>query len=281
MGQPTQAEATRLIQRAIDEGINFIDTARGYGNSEEVVGQALQGRRDRVVIATKMSGYGPGGAKLRGEALRQHMRTSLETSLKHLRTDQVDLLMLHSAPPELLRETDALEILRGFQQEGHTRYIGASTYGAVAPRLAMEAGVNALQIAFNILDQRLADDILPLAQEKGVGIVVRSVFLKGALTPRADDLPAHLSELRARSQAIKEFAGSLTPPMSRVEAALRFVVARPNITSALVGVVTEQELEASLRAEAAPRLSPEAMARFEELRWDDEEMLNPGNWGIP
>lgn len=278
---PSDKEAIHLVHRAIDEGINFIDTARAYGRSEEVLGQALHDRRDKVVLTTKLSCLDSDGNSLHGQTLRQHMQASLTTSLKLLRTDWVDLLMLHSAPVELLQNGEAIDILKEFQTQGLVRYIGASTYGTEAPRIAIAQGINALQVAYNILDQRMADDILPLAKAKGVGIVVRSVFLKGALTPRADDLPDHLAALKQQSEAVKQFAAQLTPPMNRVEAALSFVLSQDNITSALVGVHTEAELEASLRVAKHTTLSSQVMNQFKQLRWDDPIMLDPSTWGLP
>ena len=278
---PSDKEAIQLVHRAIDEGINFIDTARAYGRSEEVLGHALRDRRERVVLTTKLSCLDANGNSLQGQALRDHMKASLTTSLKLLQTDWVDLLMLHSASVELLQNGEAIHILKDLQTQGLVRYIGASTYGTEAPRMAIEQGVHALQVAYNILDQRMADDIFPLAKTTGVGMVVRSVFLKGALTPRADDLPDHLSDLKQKSEAIKQFAADLTPVMNRVEAALSFVLSQTDITSALVGVHTEEELEASLRVANKGTLSTEVMNRFEQLRWDNEEMLNPSTWGLP
>ena len=277
---PSDTEAIQLIHRAIDEGINFIDTARAYGRSEEVLGSALYDRRDKVVITTKLGCHDTDGNLLHGNALRQHMLNSVATSLKLLRTDRVDLLMLHSATVDVLQNSEAIDILREIQTQGKTRYIGASTYGVEAPRIAISKGVNALQVAYNILDQRM-DEIFPLAEEKAVGVVVRSVFLKGALTPRADDLPEHLAPLKEKSEVVKQLAGQLTPPMNRIEAALRFVLSQSNITSALVGVHTQEELEASLRVAMQAPLSDDVMNQFKQLRWDDPIMLNPSTWGIP
>lgn len=278
---PSDTDAIRLVHRALDEGINFIDTARAYGRSEEVLGKALYDRRDKVVLTTKLSCLDVDGNILHGQVLRQYMQESLATSLKLLQTDWVDLLMLHSASVEILQNGEVIDILKEFQAQGSVRYIGASTYGTEAPRIAIAQGINALQVAYNILDQRMADDIFPLAQAEGVGLVVRSVFLKGALTPRADDLPEHLAELKQKSKAIKQFASGLTPPMNRVAAALSFVLSQEDVTSALVGVHSEAELEASLRVAENNTLSADIMKQFEQLRWDNPLMLNPGTWGLP
>jgi 1-deoxyxylulose-5-phosphate synthase len=280
MKPPSDTEAIQLVHRAIDEGINFIDTARAYGRSEEVLGSALYDRRDKVVLTTKLGCHDADGNLLHGNALREHMNDSVATSLKLLRTDWVDLLMLHSATVDVLQNSEAIDILQELQTQGKTRYIGASTYGLEAPRIAIGKGVNALQVAYNILDQRM-DEIFPLAEKNGVGVIVRSVFLKGALTPRADDLPDRLAPLREKSDAVKQLAGQLTPPMNRIQTALRFVLSQSNITSALVGVHTQAELEASLQVAQQQPLSEEVMNQFKQLRWDDPIMLNPSTWGLP
>ena len=278
---PSDNEAIQLVHRAIDEGINLIDTARAYGRSEEVLGKALKDRRGKVVIATKLSCCDAAGNLLSGSALKQQMNASLATSLKLLRTDFVDLLMLHSAPAALLEHSDAVANLREFQTQGRVRYIGVSTYGAEAPQLAINQQVNALQVAYNILDQRMADEVFPLAAAAGVGIIVRSVFLKGVLTPRADDLPHRLAELKRQSDAVKQFAGKLSPPMTRIQAALKFVLSQPDITTALVGVCSEAELESSLAVLQDGPLGKEVIHQFKQLRWDNPNMLNPGTWGLP
>jgi len=208
------------------------------------------------------------------------MRDSVETSLRLLQTDWVDLLMLHSASVELLQNGEVIDLLKELQTQGLTRTIGASTYGVEAPKIAIAQGVNALQVAYNILDQRM-DEIFPIAESAGVGVVVRSVFLKGVLTPRADDLPDHLTPLKQQSDAVKQVAETITPPMNRIEAALRFVLSQPNISSALVGVHTQAELEASLKVASQPILSEDVLTQFQNLRWDDPIMLNPSTWGLP
>ncbi|MFT5193253.1 MAG: aryl-alcohol dehydrogenase-like predicted oxidoreductase [Cellvibrionaceae bacterium] len=276
MNPPTLSEATQLIHKAIDGGITFIDTARGYGRSEEVLGHALQGYRDKVVLASKMGIHDGDGNELKGAVLRQHMQTSLEASLRLLHTDHIDLMMLHSTPDDY---SEAVGILKEFRQQGHIRAIGASTYGTEDPVRAIESGIDALQIAYNVLDQRLADVVFPLAAEKGVGIVVRSVFLKGALTPRSADLPPHLAELKAQADAVKQFGKSLTPSLNQIETALRFVLSNPLVTTTLVGVRTEDELETSLGIAEKEPFPAELIRQFDRLRWDHAKLLNPGNWG--
>ncbi len=277
MTPPSLLEATRLIQQAIDGGITFIDTARGYGRSEEVLGHALQGRRDAVVLASKMSIHAPDGSELRGSALRRHMQASLSESLRLLQTDHIDLMMLHSTPADY---AESVGILREFQQQGHIGSVGASTYGTQDPLRAIAAGVDALQVAYNVLDQRMDDIVFPKAAAAGVGIVVRSVFLKGVLTPRSADLPSHLAALKARADAVEQFAAAQPQPMTLIEAALRFVIANPAVSTTLVGVRTTTELDTSLQFANAEPLATATMHQFRKLRWDDEHMLNPSTWNL-
>jgi aryl-alcohol dehydrogenase-like predicted oxidoreductase len=187
--RPAPPAAARLLHRALDLGINLIDTAPAYGESEEIIGRALRGRRSEVVLATKVEARG-------GRGRRRRMRRSLERSLRALRTDVIDLLQLHSATEGVLRRGEAWEALRRFQWEGHIRYIGATTYGEAAAKAALDDGrYDCLQVAYNLLDRRLEERVLPLAREKGVGIIARSVLLKGALTRRYVGLPDELGEL--------------------------------------------------------------------------------------
>ena len=120
-----------------------------------------------------------------------------------------------------------------------------------------------------------------MATAAGVGIVVRSVFLKGVLSPRAEFLPARLAALQAQSSEIKRAAAGLSPSMTRVEAALKFVLAHLAITTALVGVRDIAELEASLAVSRSPRWSEVIIDRFKRLRCDDPDLLDPSTWGLP
>ena len=278
---PPDSESVALIQHAIAQGVNFFDTARVYGRSEEILGKALRGRRQSALVATKVACLGEDGAALPSRVMAQHMTRSLHTSLRLLRTDYVDLMLLHSATRELLENSDAIALLKRFKAQGKARAIGASTYGLAAPRSAIAQGVDALQVAFNILDQRLATALFPYAEAAGTGIIVRSVFLKGVLSPRADYLPKHLAALQDQSRAVQEAAAALSPPQTREAAALQFVLAHESIATALLGARDISELETSLAAARAPRWSDATRERFGRLRCDNTDLLDPSTWGLP
>lgn len=277
---PTLPEATALIHRALDGGITHIDTARGYGNSEAVVGYALLGKRQQVILTTKGSCFGPDGALLRGKALQEQLESSLTDSLRLLETDYVDVFMLHSAPEAVFADEEAVGYLQDLKRRGLTRLIGASTYGSAAPLKAIEQGIDVLQIAYNVLDQTLAEAVLPLARDRGVGLVIRSVYLKGALTPRIEDLPERLAPLKERVRALAAYGASVSPPLSLVEIALRFVLSQPLISTALVGVRTAAELDLALAQADQPLLPPLIMDQLEAFGWQ-HDLLNPGNWNLP
>ena len=141
--------------------------------------------------------------------------------------------------------------------------------------------MDALQIAFNILDQRLADELFDIAQAAGTGLIVRSVFLKGVLSPRAEFLPERLSALKSLSQAVMRSAAALSPPLTRQAAALKFVLAHDAISSALLGLRDINELEASLAAAKAPDWDEATIERFRKLRCQQADLLDPSAWGLP
>ncbi|MBZ0295416.1 MAG: aldo/keto reductase [Anaerolineae bacterium] len=274
---PDESDSIDLIHKALASGINFIDTARAYGTSEQVVGKALKDRP--AVVATKAVCLDKDGKPLRGDALRRQVRESLETSLRLLNRESVELFMAHSAPLELLQDGEIVPLLRELRDEGLVETIGASTYGNEAALLAIEEGIDALQVGYSLFDQRMADKVFPKAQEHGVGMIVRSVYLKGAVTERAEDLPAHLQPLieasRSYRQQVKEM--ELNP----AEAALRFVLTRSDVTSALVGVRSVDELEQALSAAAAGPLTNDQWAALAAYRIDDPALVDPSTWGIP
>jgi aryl-alcohol dehydrogenase-like predicted oxidoreductase len=281
-GRPAEAEAIRLVHAALDAGINFIDTARAYGESEAVLGKALQGRRQEVVLATKVGLYRPDGTLPSGEALRTHMLDSLETSLRLLQTDYVDLWQLHLVDEAVLAQRETIAaVFAEVQAAGKVRYTGGSFYGAKTAELALPHNLfDALQVTYSVLDQRLADRVFPQAQQQGVGIVVRSVLLKGALTERADHLPDQLEPLRARSRRFRQLVAEAQLGLDAAQVALAFGLAHPQIDAVLVGVRNEAELAADLAAVAC-QLPPAFQAQLATLRLDDEDLLNPSTWGIP
>ena len=285
-GRPSSSAAERLVGAALDGGINFIDTAQAYGNSEAVLGRALFGRRKRVVLATKATVQAD-GKTLRGQALRRAMLSGLENSLRSLQTDYVDIWQIHNVDADLLEQADLVaEIFSEARASGMILWRGGSFYGPDLPLAALELDLfDAIQVTYSLFDQRLATRVFPTARRRGVGVMVRSVLLQGVLTERADYLPNRLEPLKARSRRFRQLVSEaasrsrhaagrgLTP----AQAAIAFALAESRIGSVLVGMRTEAELEENLGA-AGTTLSPDLLHELRQLRIDDPVLLNPSYW---
>lgn len=280
--RPSEAESRRLVHAALDAGITLLDTARAYGASEEVLGTALQGRRHEVVLATKVRTQDFAGATPTGQALRRTMRASLEASLRALRTDYVDLWQIHNVDQALLAERETVAgVFDEARRAGLVRAVGGSTYGVEAPLAALKTGLfDVLQVTYSVLDQRLEEHVFPAAAAHAVGLVVRSVLLKGALTARGDYLPEHLAPLRDRSRAFRELVAARGGGLTPVQGAIAFALGHPQIGATLVGVRSHDELREALGALSRP-LGSELRAELAALRLDDPDLLNPSTWGIP
>ncbi len=280
-GRPSEEVAAALLDQALAAGINLLDTARAYGESEAVLGRLLRRRRKLILLATKASAHLPDGTVPTGAALQTHLVSQLEQSLRLLQTDYVDLWQIHNVDAQVLAAHETVaETFHAVQQAGKIRWRGGSFYGAALPEQALHRDLfDVLQVTYSVFDQRITDRVLPLAEERNVGILVRSVLLKGALTERADHLPEHLATLRSRSRHFRHLVQQHAPHLTPAQAALAFVLANPQIQSALVGMRTAEECTSNLAA-VATRLSPDLLAALQALRVDDEDLLNPGTWGI-
>ena len=227
------------------------------------------------------------GKTLRGNALRRAMLAGLESSLHSLQTDYVDIWQIHNVDADLLDQADLVaEVFSEARASGMVLWRGGSFYGPDLPLAALELELfDTVQVTYSLFDQRLADRLFPAAKRRGIGVLVRSVLLQGVLTERADYLPDRLEPLKARSrrfrQLVAEAAGhprhatgaGLTP----AQAAIAFALAEPRISSVLVGMRTEAELQENLVA-ATTTLSHDLIHELRQLRIDDPDMLNPSNW---
>jgi aryl-alcohol dehydrogenase-like predicted oxidoreductase len=273
--RPDESEAARLLHRALDLGVNFIDTARVYGEAEAIIGRAIATRREEFVLVSKVVSFD--GEGLTTDQLRTRVRDSVHESLRLLRTDFIDILMIHSAPLPVIQRGDVLSVLQELKREGSIRSIGASVYGEETALAAIDAGgYDCLQIAFNVLDRRLEERLFAAAHKADVGLVARSVLLKGALTERYRHLPQSLSDLKAVVERISQLAGGGTAGLP--ELAYRYALSQPWLQSALVGAGSIAELEAAVRFEEMGPLSPEMICGVRDVPIPDPFYLNPGNW---
>ncbi|MBI4551071.1 MAG: aldo/keto reductase [Candidatus Latescibacteria bacterium] len=280
--QPSETDAARLLNRALDLGVNLIDTAAGYGTSEEIIGRALRRRRNEYILATKCSHWSD--QELSTTETRKRVAASIDQSLHRLQTDVIDLMQIHGrTQPDIelavIERNEVFDVLQRARQAGKIRFIGYSTYGEEVTLAALEhGGYDTLQVAYNILDQRMASRVFPLAKERDAGILVRSALLKGALTEKAAHLPERLKRLADHSAALDSLVtGSVR---SVPQAAIRFVLSSPDIATVLIGTGKIPHLEEAVALSDGLGLPPDALAHARTMGLDDYDLLNPHTWGI-
>src|SRR5476649_1688185 len=191
-GPQSDSDSTAALNRALDLGVNFIDTAAGYGDgkSERIIAGVLKSRRDEVFVATKTppaAGPWPPSPYCLSSARYSegHLRENVEQRLRNLGTDRIDLLQLHTWTRAWNRRPEPFELLRKLKAEGKVRFVGISTpeHDQNSVIDLMRGGwVDVVQVIYNIFEQEPAAELLPVAAETQVGVIVRVVFDEGALT---------------------------------------------------------------------------------------------------
>lgn len=276
---PSKADAIALLNHAVEKGITYIDTARSYGTAEEIIGESGITQRSSVIIGTKCAAFYETGEDPRGEELKRKLTAEVDASLAALRRTTIDFLQVHGPSAEILARGELVGVLKELKKAGKVRFFGVATRGAEAPLAAIKSGAfQAIQVAVSILDQRMRDRVLPDAFASGLGIVARSVYLQGVLSPHREFLPKSLDPLRARADAVEEFA--TREHLSILEAALRFVISIPEVATALVGTTRREHIDQALSWAEKGELPAPLIAELERFRLDDENLVDPKNWRL-
>jgi aryl-alcohol dehydrogenase-like predicted oxidoreductase len=286
-GNPDHDDSIRIIHRALDAGINFIDTADVYsaGESEEIVGKALRGRRDDVVLATKLGVPMDDNPNHRGGS-RRWIIEEVENSLRRLGTDWIDLYQLHRPDPHTDIE-ETLGALTDLVQQGKVRYIGSSSLSAGqiveaqwAARDRRLERFRTEQPPYSLLVRGIELDVLPTAERHGMGILTYSPLAGGWLSGRwtADSSPTSparqrlaarfdmsLPENERKLKAVEQLAQVADDAgVSLIELAIAFVVNHPAVTSAIIGPRTIEQLDSQLSA-ADVQLDTALLDRIDEI----------------
>jgi aryl-alcohol dehydrogenase-like predicted oxidoreductase len=286
-GNPDHDDSIRIIHRALDAGINIVDTADVYsqGESEEIVGKALaDGRRDDVFLATKFHAQMGEERNHRGNSRRWIIR-EVENSLRRLRTDRIDLYQVHRPDPDTDFD-DALGALSDLVHQGKIRYIGTSTFEPsaivegqwIAERRGRERVVSE-QPPYSILVRGIERDMLPVAQRYGLAVIPWSPLAGGWLagryrpghepSKRAERIPARYDASNPANAAKLEAVGRLDAlaqeaGISLIHLALAFVLQHPAVTSAIIGPRTLDQLESQLGVDKVT-LTPDLLNRIDEI----------------
>ncbi|RDV16937.1 aldo/keto reductase [Pontibacter diazotrophicus] len=252
-------ENAALLHKALDKGINLFDTADLYqqGENEKTVGKAFNGMRDKVVLATKVGNQmRPDGSGWDWNPTKAYILQAVEESLKRLQTDYIDLYQLHGGTIEdPIDETiEAFELLK---QQGKIRAYGISS---IRPNVIREyvkrSHIVSVMMQYSLLDRRPEESCLGLLQENNIGVLARGSYAQGLLVNKPVKAYLTLSEeeVKKAADAVKRVAGN---SRSAAEVAARYVIDNPAITSAVLGIRTNEQLQDALQASEASPLNKE------------------------
>ncbi len=288
-GPQAESDSLEALNRAIDLGVNFIDTAAGYGNgkSERLIAQVLKGRKEKVWVATKTpplpGNWPPSPYDVAEERYpEKYLRDNVEERLRNLQTDCLDLLQLHTWTRAWNKNPKPLDVLKELQAEGKIRFIGISTPEPDQNSLIelMRRGyLDTVQVIYNIFEQEPAAELLPAALEHNVGVLVRVVFDEGVLAGKytADTrfeegdfrknyfAGDRLARAVARVEKIRaELAGTgLTLP----QVALQFALAHPAVSTVIPGIRNAYQAEANTAAADLAPLPKTLLLKLREHAW--------------
>lgn len=269
-GRPNQKESEGILQRALDSGINFFDTAPSYGDSERLLGAVIGSKT--CYIATKVN------VDEERDDVGGAIRASIENSLRNLNRDYLDIVQIHNMEEHTRRHDDALNALGALQKKGLIRFLGTSLYGSRDVLSSVQKDFfDVLQVAYNILDQRTQEEIIPMAEKKNMGIVGRSAYFRGMLTERVQYLDENWDFFKKSAEDIKNKAGiDSWHDLSKL--ALKFCLSTKELDVVLVGVQTMDELEFAIEVAEEETLSDDIFEKLLAMKSNDEYWLNPLNW---
>lgn len=269
--------AIDLLNTALDSGINFIDTARMYGVSEEIIGKAFRTRRNEIVICTKCRHLrNQHGELIKEGKVGNIILDSFNESLYALQTDFIDVFMLHQVDHEILENREIADTFIKLKIEGRIKATGISTYTVEETKKAIDLGIwDVIQLPFNLMDQRQAS-LFEQAQQKGIGIVVRSILLKGLLSNRGKNLHPALMNVEKHIEKFDDLLHQVM--LSLPEFAIKFGLSFPEVSAVLVGLDKMAYLEQTLKAANGIYLNEKELERAKELSYPDPNYLNLPHW---
>lgn len=264
--------ASDVLNAALDNGINFLDTAACYGFSEEFIGKAIPTRRDEYVLASKAGHYVPRGE---GEDWTYDLVTeSIERSLTLMKTDHLDLIQLHSCVVEVLEKGDVIRAIQDAKQAGKVNHIGYSGDNENA-KWAVDSGLfETLQTSYSLVDQGARENLFPGVVEQGMGLIIKRP-IGNAVWGRATDpnpywhMPSSYTEEYFRRGVEMAKAGPVDDaPDDAIELAMGFTLSRPEVSTVIVGTLNPAHLESNVKM-AGGGLSVSAAAIADlERRYD-------------
>lgn len=288
-GNQKDRESLQTLHRAIELGVNFIDTAAGYGKgrSERVIARALSERQERIYVASKihpMPGPWPPSPYCKAEERypEDYLRKMVDERLDNLVTERIDLLQLHTWTRTWNKDPGPLEVLKKLQAEGKIRYIGVSTPEPDQNSVIdlIRAGyLDTVQLVFNIFEQEPAAELLPTAAEHKVGVIVRVPFDEGSLTGKfntdtefaSDDFRSkyfagdRLARTVARVKQIEQDIADTGLTMAQV--ALKFVLSQPAVSTVIPGIRNVRQAKMNAEVSDLPDLPDSLLLKLRKHAW--------------
>jgi aryl-alcohol dehydrogenase-like predicted oxidoreductase len=282
------SESLRALHRAVDQGVNFIDTALAYGDghSERLVSQILREREERIYVATKVppkNGGWPARGTLEEAFPAPYIIQCAERSLRNLGVEAIDLLQLHVWDPSWIEDSQWYDALKELQAKGKIIRLGISINDHQpnsALELVQSGKIDTVQVIYNIFDQTCEDQLLSLCLEKDVGVIVRVPFDEGGLTgtitpetkfPKKDWRNFYFKgdrkrQVHDRVQELNELLGGEIPALPNL--ALRFCLHHKAVSTVIPGMRSVEHVEANVSASDETALSGEMIRNLRKHRWD-------------
>ncbi|WP_123043326.1 aldo/keto reductase [Cohnella candidum] len=264
-----EGKAAAIIHKALDRGVNLLDTADLYdsGRNEEIVGKAIQGRRDRVVLATKVGNRRvPGQEGWSWDPSKAYILSAIRESLRRLQTDYIDLYQLHGGTiGDPIDET--IEAFEQLKREGLIRHYGISSIRPnVIREYASRSSIASVMNQYSILDRRAEESVLPLLKERGISVIARGPVASGRLAQgRAIEkgyLDYGVEELLLVREGLERLA---VPGRNMAQLAIRYSLSHPAVAAVIPGASSEAQLEHNLGAADIPPLTEEEIAAIRAL----------------
>ena len=257
-----EPQAEQVLLRALDSGINVIDTAAMYGESEARIGRFISHRREEFILATKCGDYLDAAGKIVKDYTREGILRTIDESRKKLRMDVIDIVQFHGLPGEKDDARAAFEALLEARQKGWTKFVGVSHDGDAAAKAAGQWPLDTQEFTYNILYQEAEDNLMPALQRRNMGTIIKRPIANAVWqrTARPPDGFHRGPWDRAQTFPLRDLAGE----MPLTEFALRFTLSHPGVCTAIVGTTNPDHVEANARISDGHLLPAETLQKAKD-----------------
>ena len=273
-----QKQVDEILTCCLNRGVNFLDTARDYGDSEEKIGSFIKRTpKNNFFIATKISKINPSISKNKKKLL-EHVVKSIESSLSLLQVEKIELLQLHQADNSIIGNDFFWDIIMHLKEKKVFNRFGVSVYDVDSTKDMLNKYhrcIDFIQIPYNVFDQRFSE-IFSFLKDKKISIMSRSVFLKGIITAPEEAVPSELNEIKYFKNKLLNI--SRDSGLSVSDLALLFVINHKAINTTILGVDSVQELQANIAALKNNDLFEKVKIEVGHLRIKDSYLIDPRKW---